>query len=152
MMSKYLYTSPKHIVSASQTVRFSLRNGPFCVLKQAVLERKMACISKPLIISVVQRRPHRWNNMNYFNNLLPVFSCCFLTLLNNLDTKKGMVIAIPFYFNPLLLNLINSFVVSRTLLTFWSSGCKDPWILLHGEPRREPSRGCCHGERRDCAA
>ena len=115
---KNLYTIPKHTISASQTVRFSLRNGPFCVLKRAVLERKMACVSNLLIINVVQRRPNRRNNMNYFNNLLPVFSCCFLTLLNNLDTKKGMVIAIPFYFNALLRNLINSFVVSRTLLTF----------------------------------
>ena len=71
---KYLYTIPKHTISASQTVRFSLRNGPFCVLKRTVLEREMACISNPLKINVVQRRCNRLNNMNYLNNLLSVYS------------------------------------------------------------------------------
>ena len=84
-ISKYLYTIPKHTISASQTARFSLRNGPFCVLKQTVLERKMACISNPLIINVIQRRHNRRNNMNYLNNLLSVFSCCSMAMLNNTD-------------------------------------------------------------------
>ena len=67
---KYLHTIPKHTISASQTVRFSLRNRPFCVLKRSVLERKKACISNPLKINVVQRWRNRQNNMNYLNNLL----------------------------------------------------------------------------------
>ena len=69
---KYLYTIPKHTISASQTVRFSLRNRPFCVLKRTVLEREKACISNPLKINVVQRWRNRRNNMNYLNNLLSV--------------------------------------------------------------------------------
>ena len=52
---KYLYTILIHTISASQTVRFSLRNGPFGVLKQTFLERKKACISNSLIINAVQR-------------------------------------------------------------------------------------------------
>ena len=71
---KYLYTIPKHTISASQTVRFSLRNGPFRVLKRSVLERKKVCISNPLKINAVQRWRNRRNNMNYFNNLLSVYS------------------------------------------------------------------------------
>ena len=59
LISKYLYTIPKHIISASQTARFSLRNGPFCILKRTVLERKMACISNPLIINGIRRRHER---------------------------------------------------------------------------------------------
>ena len=82
---KYLYTIPKHTISASQTVRFSLRNGPFCVLKRTVLEREMACISNPLKINVVQRRRNRRNNMNYLDNLLLVIFRCSVTLLNNTD-------------------------------------------------------------------
>ena len=73
-ISKYLYTIPKHTISASQTVRFSLRNRPFRVLKRTVLEREMACISNPLKITVVQRWSNRRNNMNYLNNLLSVYS------------------------------------------------------------------------------
>lgn len=34
---KYLYTILIHIILHSQTVRFSLRNRPFCVLKRSVL-------------------------------------------------------------------------------------------------------------------
>ena len=71
---KYLYTIPKHTISASQTVRFSVRNGPFRVLKRTVLEREKACISNPLKINVVQMWRNRWNNMNYFNNLLSAYS------------------------------------------------------------------------------
>ena len=57
----------------SQTYHFGFPNGPFQLAKQTVLERKMACISNPLKINVVQRRRNRWNNMNYLNNLLSVF-------------------------------------------------------------------------------
>ena len=69
---KYLYIILIHIISAFQTVRFSLRNRPFRVLKRSVLGRKMACISNPLKINVVQRWRNRRNNMNYLNNLLSV--------------------------------------------------------------------------------
>ena len=68
------YTIPKHTISVSQTVRFSLRNRPFCVLKRTVLECEMACISNLLKINVIQRRHNRRNNMNYLNNLLSVYS------------------------------------------------------------------------------
>ena len=47
---KYLYTILIHIILHSQTVRFSLRNRPFCVLKRTVLGRKTACFSNPLKI------------------------------------------------------------------------------------------------------
>ena len=41
---KYFYTILIQTILPSQTVRFSLRNGPFRVLKRSVLERKKACI------------------------------------------------------------------------------------------------------------
>ena len=83
-ISKYLYIIPKPIVSASQTVRFSSRNGPFCVLKRMVLECKMACISNRLRIKEVQRCVEILSNTNYFYILSLIFSCCSKLLLNNI--------------------------------------------------------------------
>jgi len=51
---KYIYTIPICIISARKTVHFSLRNGPFGILKRAVLQRKMICISNLLIVNIVQ--------------------------------------------------------------------------------------------------
>lgn len=39
--TKNPYTIPIYIILACKTARFILRNGPFCVLKWAVLQLKM---------------------------------------------------------------------------------------------------------------
>ena len=71
-MLKYVYTIPEPIIWASQTDRFSLRNGPFRVLKRAVLQRQMVCIGNSLIINIIQRRYEGLYDVNYFYITLPV--------------------------------------------------------------------------------
>ena len=58
-MLKYIYIILKRIISACETVHFSLRNGPFCVLKRTVLHCQMIRISNSLIINAIQR----WSGM-----------------------------------------------------------------------------------------
>ena len=81
----YFYTIPKQTISACETDCFSLRNGPFGVLKRTVLERQMACISNPLIINAVQRLNKTQNIMIYFYILLPVFSSLSRLIRNNVS-------------------------------------------------------------------
>ena len=85
----YFYTISKHTISACETVHFSLRNGPFGILKRTVLERKMACIRKPLIINVVQRWNKTQSNIIYFYILLPVFNYLSRLISNNVDYRKN---------------------------------------------------------------
>ena len=81
----YFYTIPKQAISACETVCFSLRNGPFCVLKRTVLERKKACISNQLIINAIQRQNKTQNNMIYFYIPLTVFSSLSRLIRNNVS-------------------------------------------------------------------
>ncbi len=73
-MLKYIYIILKRIISACKTVHFSLRNGPFCVLKRTVLQCQMVCIGNSLVISAVQKWNGKRYNMNFFYILSTAFS------------------------------------------------------------------------------
>ena len=87
-MLKYIYIILKRIISACKTVHFSLRNGPFCVLKRTVLQCQMVCIGNSLVISAVQKWNGKRYNMNYFYILSTAFSYQSL-LLGNIRILYG---------------------------------------------------------------
>ena len=87
-MLKYIYIILKHTIWHCKTVHFSLRNGPFCVLKRTVLQCQMVCIGNSLVISAVQKWNGERYNMNYFYILSTAFSYQSL-LLGNIRILYG---------------------------------------------------------------
>ena len=87
-MLTYIYIILKRIISACKTVHFSLRNGPVCVLKRAVLQCQMVWIGNSLVISAVQKWNGKRYNMNYFYILSTAFSYQSL-LLGNIRILYG---------------------------------------------------------------
>ena len=54
ILLKYFYSISIRAISASKTVRFSLRNGPFRVLKRSVSQCQMASFANRLILNELQ--------------------------------------------------------------------------------------------------